>query len=625
MTNTRTIRCAFTVVELLIAITVLLLISVGLSVIFGGIGDAVSDGRRNSELNRAAARIESQIRADLDRMTREGILVIANRYATDANGQVLGLPGSADPDGIRLSLRDTDGRPRRADEFMFFARGDFKSVRQPLVSGVTADAGEASIYYGIGQKRRPFPEVSQGGLNNFLRTPFLNPMPQDANIDAFALLGVPDDARGANPNRFARDWSLLRQVTLLVNPQPQRVTPPEIFGVDRWNSGSGINYLHMDSLRQVGLQPTARTIFNSIGWTNPRAALGRPGELRPGEINRWWIGDWANFPGANGNLTFTFRPFYRSSGVVDIAQGSIAEVRRQVMALSGKGLQPASGWYRNWQYATRPNYQAFAGRGDADNFATGWSGQAAPGGWPTHTNASDLNIAVGSPIGGIFVRAWALDMMPSIWDTSDLNAPRHIAGVRYEDLPPRLIYDSELFDPTDDREQLARAIAEANQEMLGAQVFVPRCSEFIVEWSYGFVDRNANITDPDFKQMRWYGLPRATTDLTGDSRVDIQDHQRNGTTVLRYRPRAQPARPPGAPADPERVHVAMDPFLINDAFTPEFAVFGLNDPKGTGAADDQEVTRWPKFIRVTMSLADPTDETLERTYQFVFAVPNDPA
>jgi type II secretory pathway pseudopilin PulG len=605
-------RRAFTVVELLIAITVLLLISVGLSVIFGGIGDAVSDGRRNSELNRAAARIESQIRADLDRMSRDGFLVIANRYATDDAGRVLGRSGSADPQGIRLSLRDTDGRPRRADELMFFARGDFKSVRQPISSGVTADAGEAAIYYGIGQKRRP--NFTQG-VDSFSTNFFFNPNPADTNIDADALLGMPDATSGANPNRFARDWSLLRQVTLLAEPQPVRIVPPEVFGQERRNT-TEINLLY-DSSRQIGLQPAARTIFNSIAWTDPRRLTRTPGSLviaRP-EPNIWWIGDAGRYPGASNQLRS--RPFYRSSGVVDIAQGSISEIRRQVLSLATSAT-PAV-----YSIPGRANYAS-----DADLFAAQWrrdpilpDGTATPAGGPWHADAASLNLTSDSSE----LRAWALDMMPSIWDTRDLNAPRFVAGVRYEDLPPRLVYREGppgLFPETDEG-RLARAVSEANQEMLGSQVFVPRCSEFIVEWSYGFVDNRRTAGQPDFKQLIWYGLPRATADLNNDGRIDEDDHQGN-TSVRRYDARPGPAQPAGFD-DPDRLHVAMERLTTTDPFTPEFAVFGVIDPVGTANPDNDIVTPWPKFIRVTMSLADPTDETLERTYQFVFAVPNGPA
>ena len=39
-------------------------------------------------------------------------------------------------------------------------------------------------------------------------------------------------------------------------------------------------------------------------------------------------------------------------------------------------------------------------------------------------------------------------------------------------------------------------------------------------------------------------------------------------------------------------------------------------------SDDVEAP-WPKFIRITMSLADPKEQDQERTFQFVFAVPGE--
>lgn len=120
-------RRAFTVVELLVAIAVVAIIAVGLSTIFGSVGDAVTDGRRASEINRAAARMEQQIRDDLSRLTRDGFLVIANRYASDEQGNVFeNIAGNPNQRGVQLSPRQREGRSRRADEIMFFARGDFQ-------------------------------------------------------------------------------------------------------------------------------------------------------------------------------------------------------------------------------------------------------------------------------------------------------------------------------------------------------------------------------------------------------------------------------------------------------------------------------------------------------------------
>ncbi|MEM9373152.1 MAG: prepilin-type N-terminal cleavage/methylation domain-containing protein, partial [Planctomycetota bacterium] len=208
----------FTLVELLIAIGVLALVSIGLAVIFGSIGETVSEGRRISTLNRSAERIEQQIRADLERLTRDGYLVIAHRYASEE------ATGSSEPETLEVALSPRDSRPRerRADEIMFFARGDFVSRRTPLASGVVASANEAAIYYGIGQKRVPDLETRLNDASNF----FFNPFPTDTNLESTRrlsyapLLGVvATGGAPANPNRYAQDWALVRQVSLLTTPE----------------------------------------------------------------------------------------------------------------------------------------------------------------------------------------------------------------------------------------------------------------------------------------------------------------------------------------------------------------------------------------------------------------------
>jgi len=603
-------RGGFTIVELLIAIGVLALVSIGLSVIFGSIGSAVSEGRRASAINSAAQRIENQIRADLERLTRDGYMVIAQRYASDEFGQVI---------NSRLSTRDRDGRPRRADELMFFARGDFTSMRPPLVSGVQATSNEAAVYYGIGQKR---PADLVTDPDSYLNL-FFNPAPHDSNrgvtrtsANDFALLGMPS-GRVGNPNEFARDWSLLRQVTLLASPEPTRQTPQEVFGLlNRQSEFLNESFFLRDTQRQIGFQPASRSLFNSLGWSADTAFGGgapRPGRGLPGPdgASRWRVHDLfgSGLVGAPSlPLSWTW-PSYRVSGVVDVAIGTIASINNQIRSLAAAGRTPND-------YAFPRTYNPFApGRvsnpnATADAFAADWLDPTFGIG---QADAVNLNIRTQYR----FLRAWALDSMPSLWDTRDLNRPVYLAGVRYEDGPTRLVFEGSEF-PNNDAGRLGRAIAEANQEMLGSQVFVPRVTEFIVEWTYGYVDPTLAIGDPDFKQMRWYGLPRATRDTNNDGVVDSTDHLAD-PDIERY-----PGTLPLQPGQPTFERVMASGLPNTNWFDPDFAVFGFVDPNGTpnNQSDDVRVP-WPKFIRITMSLADPEDLSTERTFQFVFQVPGE--
>jgi prepilin-type N-terminal cleavage/methylation domain-containing protein len=614
-------RRAFTVVELLVAIAIVAIIATGLSVIFGSVGDAVTDGRRASEINRAAARIEQQIRDDLSRLTRDGYLVIANRYASNEQGEVFSADsGNPNAPGARLSPQDRTGRARRADELMFFARGQFQTKRPTLAPGMIATAGEAAVYFGIGQKR-PIDFSNVNTPNNF----YFNPTPTDPNLLPArpgqgwrgadrALLGRPDPTGALpNPNRYAQDWSLLRQVTLLAEPQSVSVIPTEFYGLrrDRLEDRT----LMLDSARQIAMQPAARSIFNSLSWTNPALTSGRPGTAAADAQSRWWIGDIANF-GAGQSPADRSLPAWRASGVTDIAQGSILGIRRELEALSAANIFP-SDYYP--PVAVNPaSPRPARNNQSADGFRVEW---ADPASSPRPQNAESLDLDTHRSQ----IRAWALDMLPSLW-AGEENPPRYLAGVRYEDLPTRLILEPGRFADTNPG-RLARAIAESNQEMLGAQVFVPRCSEFIVEWSYGFIEESYGPGDARFKQLRWHGLRRADRDLNNDGRIDLNDHATNDPEELaasRYLERPDVS---SRPDDPRRNQVIPAGPAQTALTDPEVAVFGLTgfDTSISGGNTRRFVIPWPKFIRITMSLADPDDPTIERTYQFVFAVPGDQA
>jgi len=138
----------FTLLEMLIVVGLVALLSVGIAGVFGTVGETISRGRRVSELNRSAAQMERVMRADFNRMSREGFLVIRNEYAN--RGQPVSL---FDPS---LYEGEPSPRPRRIDEIMFFARNDtgqFETARVPMHPDMIASSDSARIYYGHGKKR----------------------------------------------------------------------------------------------------------------------------------------------------------------------------------------------------------------------------------------------------------------------------------------------------------------------------------------------------------------------------------------------------------------------------------------------------------------------------------------
>ena len=258
------IRSGFTMVEMIVTIGILVVVTGGIATIFSSVSNTVSTGRKLSELNRFAARVERIMREDFEAMTRDGFLVIVNKNANYGQDVQLYRGEKTNIDeNLYAGFSRNEGRIRRSDEIMFFARGNYETARRAISSNMIASSHEAAIYYGHGQKRRP--ELRNvNGRNNF----FFNPVPWDSNYDFSspinqAGVGVEPTDNIPNPNRFARDWSLLRSVTLLGSPVGEsRAVPSELFGFDRTIAGQR-DWLE-DSARQVALQPAARSIFNSL-------------------------------------------------------------------------------------------------------------------------------------------------------------------------------------------------------------------------------------------------------------------------------------------------------------------------------------------------------------------------
>ena len=77
----------FTLVEMLVAIGAVALVSVGLAAIFQTVGRTVTTGKRVSQLTQQAAILESQMREDFAKMTRDGFLVIRHQFSIDATSR----------------------------------------------------------------------------------------------------------------------------------------------------------------------------------------------------------------------------------------------------------------------------------------------------------------------------------------------------------------------------------------------------------------------------------------------------------------------------------------------------------------------------------------------------------
>ena len=612
----------FTVVEMLVVIGILVVVSLGVATIFQSVGETVSRGRKLSELNQFASRMERVMRQDFEQMTRDGFLVIINKNAGAGRDVQLYRGETTDRDGNGI-----EGSPRRSDEIMFFARGNFVSQRRAIAPNMVATSNEASIYYGHGQKRRPQIAVSDPAFDQ-PQNLFFNPQPWDNNFDASLDTRVGYSTPGfVNPNEFARDWSLLRVVTLLTNPQgPGQQVPAELYGLSSDDFGDRPRLI--DSPRQIMLQPAARSIFKSLnGSARIDPSVG-------GTINRSLY-----------DLTYQGQPsspvqyplYLPTSGMVDIVSQDLASIRAEIQALAVSQF-PSAYMNYNSAYASLPTPSPLGGIGTRDLFEYQFYELSTA---PNPSDASALELgkydAMGQWVGPIqaahasAIRSWMIDALPSAWSTGSntglINSSNFFAGVRYEDIPTRLLFNEDDFASTD-RGSLERAYAEANQEMLGSSIFVPRCTEFIVEWSYGFVDNSRNSTQLGFKELEWYGLNRFV-DSNNNGVLDAGDAR----TAKRYLPRdmvqagTDPAaggafRPWGMNSS-----VVMGRAAIAAANDVEAACFGFTtDPNLDNPATPQNEGAgaywpWPKLIRITMTLGDPTDRDVEETYQIIFEVP----
>lgn len=700
-------RGGFTLIETIVAIAAVALVTVGLASIFDSVGKTVKGGKRISLLNQYAGLVENQMRRDFSRMTRDGFLLIRHEFA-DRNQD-----GRFDPvaDAIPLFQDDASPRPRRTDQLLFFTSGNQTTSRPPLHPDVIVSGGSAMVYYGHGQRRREDSSYIDPKTLALKDTIFLEPQVDDTNADDFsrreARLGAARNRADetANPNFYPKDWTLLRRSTLLVRPNSagsNSVTSAVKFGTRTYDPSVPADRRRIaDSEFQLGLQPVARSVFRALNRYYPR-----------GPDN--------GLPRQEDSFRVTRRPVL-ASGLVDLAATDLREIRSMVEMLGGSTPPITSTSFPGRRTPVMP------GIFDPDLDTT------------SNINLEDLfySWAWTDPalwhagVGGIWnfnspprttpAPTFDLDMM-QLWmcqafPTEGSAGPRYGApggstlnntawrrdptGVRmrYEPQMPDFVglLGNNVLTPPIAQVPLEQqvAIARADQMMLAGNGFLPHCSEFIVEWSFGLTDAITNDTI-------WYGpaqrfdsnnsgaidgsdrfasLPypyNTTSQTTALANYDIEIPRLASTDLLS--PSAVPLTDfSQVPRDQRFYKHRITPrliygynFLVN---TPEFNIsrtahFGYIDPTYTqdtirttvtggvvtyiepgrdglknygaqfdrdrsGTIEPNEVIRgepaaaaipwaWPKMVRVTITLADATDPSVESTFQYVFAVPVDP-
>lgn len=577
---------AFTLLEVLIAVGALGLIAVGISQVFRATGETVKAGRRLSAMNTYAALIETQLREDFSRMTRDGFLLIRNE-----------LVDGGSPNGVQLyeGQPGEQRRVRRVDEIVFFATGDFVSKRPPVhPSAPPVRAQAARVYIGHGLRWHP----------RYLR--YYSPVRLQERLDQspgwVTGFGRPHQSnatlRGAN--QFAADWILMRHHTLL--KRPELSDPPALVGpsVPALNAPGK----RRDSDFQIGLQPAVRSVFRTfsafLGGVPTPSTFARPSYPAP------------DYP--DSRLRF-------DCGVIDIAATDLTEIRAFLTAVTAVNSGGTT-------YRLHPDTASPGEFGRA--FGSTDPSVHNPTGWPTIYNTSGGNEAVAIEL----IQAWMKNALPV---DSDSGADSGFGGrMRVEPEPPNPL----AYGPAYSSDPLAREFLRADQLMLASSVFVPGCSEFIVEWSFG--DRygspgGAAPPTPEMKdELIWHGLTRRSArngpaTNPNDPRLPIvaQPYDQNATPYeLKY------YRPDGTIGKKlVREDLIHDQDTLNGTGPGNgrvaYSFFGYTDPtfnEPLGANEPLTLPwPWPRLIRITMSLVDPSDPTFEQTYQFVFEVPRDPA
>jgi prepilin-type N-terminal cleavage/methylation domain-containing protein len=564
----------FTIIEVLVAIGAIAVLAVSISQVFGTIGSTVTSGRRVSQLNAVAVQIETQMRRDFERMTRDGFMMI--RHQTTSNG----TGAAATAQKVALGIADANPRVRRIDEILFFAKGEFSSSREPAHPAYSATGQAARIYYGHGTRQPTDVEPLPARLN-------------DINLTG-GRLG--QKLAGQSPNRFAADWVLVRHQCVLIDPAQSRRDLVPVLGLDPVDD----ELLMKDKDGQIGLQPASPSVFRHLAVI--------PNE-QPATVTDDPFDDLDDYlrPGA--------RRF--SSGLVDIATTTLRDVRDVVMAARQRPVQLNPG--TDWFTTDGPDLSAGGvmlydapGNGPFPNTQRmiEWMDSA----WPTQSDQTRQFEPLLGKYNGL-----ALQVPSGLRMRVDPTSANLL----------RILREDGKFKPSaKPKVDYNRSYLRADQMQLAGNAFLAGCTEFIVEWSFGEVD-------PNTSELIWYGLPRFA-DLDRDGVQDANEPMLtqpfpyrafNGQAVVPKFAFDYPDASTGSIVTaeswqstgvrPELIHGAAPP-LANTTTVEATSHFGYLDP--TSSADGRPWA-WPEFVRVTISIVDPTDATREETFQFMFRTP----
>jgi len=677
----------FTLVEMLVAVGAVALVSVGLAAVFQTVGRTVTTGKRVSLLTQQAAILESQLREDFARMTREGFLVIRHQFTIDCDAGDIIKPKVVN--AVRFKGDSQAARPRRIDEMLFFATGEYRTAREDMIPGRTAQSRAARIYYGHGQKGVPitvtnpdqtysyfYPEFDDrfwfyfnGGGSGFdqnsprtaqNRLAGKIPPSMGSNSGGYTDLGV---------NYYASDWNLVRHAAVLQKPTTTGTggwpsdLPRQSTYNDALATGNGLTKLSTDSYFQIAGQPAAPSIFRGITETLP-LTIDSGQDKRPREYAMFWNST------KQSNKAGIVPRF--NSGVVDIAATDLSEI-----ALVINGIKQEPGKLANGAklFILRP--QSVVGLLEPVlPLVEGSVYDTNAAGFRRYFESQTGIVGVGDDKDRVAcMQAWMLNALPAVSgftptsssldaaslgnSTSDGQQGRQGARIRFEPAPPDVRGALDAANVASGRDI---AIRRGDLLSVGLSGIATHCSEFIIEWSWGQTYPTTGLYKDELGnnvngQTIWYG--RSLIGYQNNTVTPFGSDVAPNPDIYRYEPTATYAGINGrknaagvvlAPPTPSPAYqpfqgdttlsTALQQYQVKDWLvhgvqkrtlygrdkSSLVSYFGYFDPTFVPAAGDPPSVAWPwpKMIRVTFTLADPNDPSIEQTFQYVYNVPETP-
>lgn len=602
-------RRAFTLIEMLVAVGAVALLTAGVAQVFRVTSKTVSSGRKISNLISYGNLIERRLREDLGKLSRQGFIVVRNEEILAAQA----YPG------------DRYVRPRRIDELQFFVEGRYQSAHDPNHPDLIATASAARVYYGHGLRQDPNNPLSQQQVR--LDDPNLSPYFGEAG-----------------PNQFAADWILARHVTLLAQPKAAQkyLSDPATPGGPSLAEGTA-NVNELDSITQIARQPAAPSIFRTMsgsaaaltgGFTTLRS--GDPGGLLPGF----------------------------ACGAVDIAATDISTIRQLVISGDGIGTAQAGGVHA-YDRPITPEI-GLSDTGDPSAVPTAidklfniqsWMRDSLPAdsdqkfrirveptppnplgvGWatpPTDSQRSDqimLSNSVLAPNCTEFIVEWSFGETgqsfgggTGVPDSSRIRwygLPRQVNN----DSTGTFVYAVEPYDM-----DYLRGLQTSFTFYPKTPFFGPGAAPLAIQHVPPYYEFSPGMQSAAGRNVlyNYFGYMDPFWPPQGALRKPpaVANAAAPTTPLMMYDPNDPNLIPQGF----DGVDLQFTGIGIPGAQVPVIALDknnnGIYEPQQGDVLNFPETLpwKWPKLLRVTVTLADPIDPTVERTFQYVFKLPDGP-